>query len=538
MHFPIEWLLPIFLYAETHYKFKGIFSRLFKKEPEIIADAPFRIDVKESIPLLIFVKDAHRYPMELEKVAIELVNDGKREFLNIEIPNIHIKEKFWHRIFFVTPPEGFLGDTTLDVRLHVRINGEKRFYQNDNYRISSHAPLHVFISEVPVPRLKGWRFGDIHWHSNFTEDMVEFGAPIETGIPMAKSLGLDFFAVTDHSYDLDDAPDNWLINDPHLPKWRAMKKEVEEANGKKSGVIVLSGEEVSAGNAKNRNVHFLVINSEKFFPGKGDGAEKWLRNKPDLSLTQISDQLEPDALAIAAHPEMEFPFLQRLLLRRGDWAEEDFQHLRLNGYQIWNGERDRSFFKGSEMWKKLLLSGKRLPLFAGNDAHGNYNRFRQIGFPFWTFRESGDQVFGLMRTGVLARGDFSARNLLLAMQQGRTIVTNGPLAVISVKNERGEKAEIGDEMGGRLLTISLRAISSPEFGSFAEIRIILGDLKLKREIEIFNFSPEDDDFDFECSVQSENPPDGYVRAEATTRDENRKIYRCFTSPVYLVSRDE
>ena len=45
---PIELVSLLFLlYAETHYSFKGIYSRLKKKEPEIIADLPHRIDPKQ-----------------------------------------------------------------------------------------------------------------------------------------------------------------------------------------------------------------------------------------------------------------------------------------------------------------------------------------------------------------------------------------------------------------------------------------------------------------------------------------------------------
>ncbi|NOZ61929.1 MAG: CehA/McbA family metallohydrolase [Calditrichaeota bacterium] len=537
MHFPTEWILPIFLYAETHYKFKGIFSRLFKKEPEIVADAPFRIDAGKPIPVLIFVKDAHRYPIELEKIQIEIGNRGETRLFEIKISKIKIDEKFWHRIFFVDLPESFRGDVKLDVGIEIRMAGKPRRYRNDNYRISSHLPLRVFVSDEPVPRFQDLYFGDVHWHSYFTEDMVEFGAPVETAIHMAQALGLDFFAVTDHSYDLDDQRDNWLVNDAALPKWHAMKKEIEELNKKNSGIIVLTGEEVSVGNRKNRNVHFLVINSEKFFPGKGDGAEKWLRTKPDLSLTQILEQLSPEALAIAAHPEIAFPLLQRLLLRRGDWAVEDFQHPRLNGYQIWNGERDRSFFAGSETWEELLLSGKRIALLAGNDAHGNFNRFRQIGFPFWTFRETNEQIFGLMRSGVLARDGFNTKNLLQAIRQGKTIVTNGPVAELVVENESGERAEIGDEIRGGKLSVFFRAISSAEFGSFVEMKIIFGDLNQKRQIDVFNFAPENLKYEFETSIQFAHPPSaGFFRAEVTTKDERKQIFRCLTSPIYTVGK--
>jgi len=53
------WFLPLFLYAETHYRFPYFFSLLRKNEPEIIADAPHRIEPGSPLPILILIKDAH-----------------------------------------------------------------------------------------------------------------------------------------------------------------------------------------------------------------------------------------------------------------------------------------------------------------------------------------------------------------------------------------------------------------------------------------------------------------------------------------------
>ena len=57
-----SWFLPLFLYAETHYRFKYFFSFLKKQEPELLADAPHRVEPGKDIPILILSKDADRYP--------------------------------------------------------------------------------------------------------------------------------------------------------------------------------------------------------------------------------------------------------------------------------------------------------------------------------------------------------------------------------------------------------------------------------------------------------------------------------------------
>ncbi len=69
----LAWLLPgALLYAEMHYRWWPLSSRYFKKELEILADAPRRGEPGRPLPLLLLVKDAHRYPITLERVIIEV----------------------------------------------------------------------------------------------------------------------------------------------------------------------------------------------------------------------------------------------------------------------------------------------------------------------------------------------------------------------------------------------------------------------------------------------------------------------------------
>ena len=118
-------MLPFILYAETHYKFKGIYSRLKKSEPEIIADAPFRVEPNHPIPILLLVKDAHRYPIQLEEViiTISLKNSiifEQRYSLHIPIENNH----FWYQTFFIKKPENCYGFVQLDVQFTLKVNGK------------------------------------------------------------------------------------------------------------------------------------------------------------------------------------------------------------------------------------------------------------------------------------------------------------------------------------------------------------------------------------------------------------------------------
>ena len=66
-------LIPaLALYPEIHYRFKYFpFSRYWRRTPEIIADAPCRLEPGQPLPLLFIVKCAHRFPLRLERIDIE-----------------------------------------------------------------------------------------------------------------------------------------------------------------------------------------------------------------------------------------------------------------------------------------------------------------------------------------------------------------------------------------------------------------------------------------------------------------------------------
>ena len=534
-NFTVKNLFPILLYAETHYKFKGIYSRFFKREPEIVADAPTRIEPGDAIPVLVLIKDAHRFPIQLVTVTIELKHNNALLLIRNYSINISIdSDRFWHRIFYIEPLNGVFGIVELDVSFKIKITGKNKKYNNDNYRISSHQPLSVYLAKDPLPRFENWFFGDFHYHSNYTEDQVEFGAPLPATVEMARAMGLSFFAVTDHSYDLDDSEDSWVINDPNLKKWKSLWDEVDELNAKFSDFVILPGEEVSAGNSRNRNVHLLIINDRKFYPGKGDSAECWFRTKPDLSIANILDEIETETLALAGHPEMGFPFLQWLLIRRGSWDFSDYLHPNLHGLQLWNGELDHSFYSGSKNWVRMLLEGKRKTIVAGNDAHGNFNRFRQIGFPFFTMRETQGQLFGKMRTGVKVNGKISVSKIIGLVKNGRVQITTGPVVELMVFNEIGEAAGLGGEISGREFQIVCKAKSSSEFGILFLLNICLGEMDKKLERELLTKKDFDSPYHAEIKAELRDlSAKNYIRVEVTARMDDGSFSRCFTNPIWL-----
>jgi len=529
-------LFPLFpiLYAEIHYTLKG-FSLVYRPWPEIISDAPHRVEPGQSIPILLLIKDAHRFRISLHSVQTVIeYPDGSAEKVDLIDEKINIHQPWWYHIEHVRPKPDFSGPLRLHVSFYVQRQGKKkpRIVRTDNYRGTSHRPLTIFVAKEPYPRFDNWHFGDLHFHSDLTSDQVEFGAPLDATADIARAMGLAFSAVTDHSYDLDDLADDYLRNDPHLSKWRSLQDTVQNIEQEK-GFIFLPGEEVSCGNQRGKNVHLLLLNNRRFFHGTGDSADRWFRNKPENTIPQILDELDENALAFAAHPEDAFTFLHRLLLSRGRWNDADYRHARLNGIQILNGVVDNAFRRGVKRWIKLLLQGRRIIIIAGNDSHGNFNRFRQLRLPFLCFREHTFHLFGKVRTCVYTEGKPKREDIIRGIQNGHCYITTGPAMILDVKNEKGESAGLGDRLSGNRFHLIIRGRSTQEFGCLESCKIWLGMLGSKKETLLF----QQDRFGGNHTMyhaqdlQSLVTP-SYLRGELITRIEENE-YFCLTNPIWL-----
>jgi hypothetical protein len=526
-------LVPIFLYAETHYRFRYFLSFLRKHEPEIIADAPHRLEPNSPLPILILVKDAHLFPTKLNGINLTIRSEGsivfEKKLLN---SSIDINQKLWWRVFDI-PTTILAGSIECDVVFELNYNGRKRFYHNDNHRTSSHRPLKVFISSTTLPRFEHLYFGECHSHSSYTDDQVEFGSPLGASVQLCRSFGLSFFCVTDHSYDLDDNVDNYLLNDPNVPKWQQLRQEVDDLNSILSDFMVIRGEEVTCRNSADQNVHLLLLGNRKFFSGKGDGAEQWLKTRSEYAISEVLEEKELSTLAYAAHPLEPVSYLQRMLLHRGKWHERDIAIPKLSGIQFANGQLSNGFMEGYRYWIKELLQGKRLFALAGNDAHGNFNRFRQIGIPFLKIYEMDYQIFGKMRTGVFL-DSLSEDNVLDSIRSGMSIITDGPVVNLRVVSSMHEMSSIGRNYLGMRHTVLLEVRSSTEYGSIDLLKVFKGNIGQKEEDLISEKYLKSFDIDRKFSFETEY--ESYIRAEVWTSSMDScdgQPHFCMTNPIWF-----
>ncbi|MEA1973704.1 MAG: hypothetical protein U9N34_10510, partial [Candidatus Cloacimonadota bacterium] len=460
-----ELIAPLLLqYAEVHYRIRFLKPRYYRELPEIIADLPKRVIQNRKLPVLIIVKDSDKFPIELHSVIVYIHHTKgilKKEFYFQK----SLSQRYYSNIFFVD-----LKDlkTNQNLVIIVKIKTKKDVFFNDNYLLEP-KPFSTYYSEDRLVFPKNWFCGDSHYHSNFTSDQVEFGADIFSTKIMAKAMGLDWFFVTDHSYDLDDVEDDFLRNDPNLPKWEKMKAECK--NEDEEDFRVIFGEEISIGNSCRKNVHLLAINNKDFFEGKGDGAEKWFKNKPDLLIEELKLSQRKDNLFIAAHPAEKVPLSQKLTLRRGSWSSKDFENGNIEFGQFINSDDKLDIQNGITFWKSLLLEGKHISLIAGNDAHGNFNSMRQIKSPFLNLFRSKKQIFGNFMTVF-----FHTKNDPIAgFKNRKLIVSNGPFLDFKM----GE-FEIGD-IADKAYSITFEAKTSEEFGKIKFVKIHVGNFITKKE---------------------------------------------------------
>lgn len=532
-------LNPIFLalYAEIHYTLRGLISRLKRNQPEIIADTPFRLNPGYPIPILCVVKDADKFPIRIEAIRAEVKYEGgKVQEYHFALNPTPLKQRFWFKVLHLPPKRGYVGKAL--IKVYFRCSNAKRSFEviNHNYKGSSNYPLEVYLSAEPLPTFEGWHYGEPHYHSFYTDDHAEFGGPVVEVAQLARAMGLDWLAITDHSFDLDDLYGNPVSRDPSLNKWKRLREEINRVNQKSYDFVTILGEEISCGNAQGKNIHLLAYGINNYLPGAGDSMEKWFRTRPDLSLPQVLEQVSADGgVAYAAHPEAEYSIGQRVLTGRGNWRSRDYKQPGLSGVMFWNGADKKAFQKGYRKWVRLLLEGRHLYFIGGNDAHGDFNRFRQLRIPLVMLQESQEQVFGMVRTCLYCPGPLTRESILEGLRKGKAVVTNGPLAIFTVKNESGHKAMIGESIEGKKVTLNIRAKSTNEFGDFEKIIILRGDLKERKElVERVVFGEELKDpkvvEDLDYLLQLENP--SYVRLEVVSQL-GQKTFRGYTNPIWI-----
>ncbi len=516
---------PIIGYLEIHYRLKYFpFSRYFKKEPEIYADAPHRISPGQDLPISLTIKDANKYPINLKNVHIKIVNENDN-ILEFDYKyNRKLNELWFEEIYYIAHTK-LSGNLNIWCEILFEQNGKIHTIINHNVKTSEVLPLITQVDKDPLPGSEFFLWGDLHYHSNYTEDFIEFGALLKSTKSAAIALGLNFLAITDHSYDLDDKYGSWRESDPDLRKWNDSRHEIAKLN-KSKGTLLIPGEEISAQNKNGKIVHTLMLNNPKYIPGSGDSGEKPLKRYSEHTVEEVVDMQTDNSLVLAAHPFYKFPKQHQILLNRGSWSEDDCSNPNLTGLQILNGKIQHILNKQLNTWIKLLLSGKKIYIYAGNDAHGNFNRYHQSNFPTLFTKQYDSYVLGKCRTGLINNCDLNVNDIVTNLKAGKCIITDGP----AIKTTINDKYSYGNTISSSSLNIRFEFFSSRSFGFLREAIIYKGIFgALSEEITDTIYWNNNSIYKLINKEIQWGNDSGYIRIELKTEKEKY----CLTNPIWI-----
>lgn len=452
------------------------------------------------------------------------------------------------------------------------------------FEFSKQFVFRTLVPEFDLPRLEDWYYGDNHYHSDFTDNPYEYGGPLPMTAEVAKAVGFSWVTVTDHSY---------CLSHPKTPEeeeqgnsWLSYKKAVEETNERYKEIFLVAAEEVtvrryisglhllSFGNPFIEDKHPMGFGSltmkevfERISENPGDNKGFFFAAHP---ASEGYTWKESD-YKVATDPESGDLFVglqvfnEKILYKRitqlstESYVVDPFALFEENDRQRpWSKELQEGL---KEHWvKKFLLpslkrfgqSGdlKKYFILAGSDAHMDFN-YALRPHPAFLLHYLNDNAFGKVRTLSYLpkqnRQTLTEQNLYGALKTGRTLLTDGPVALFFMRTEGGDKVyRFGDTVTvprGKNLELFLEWHSTPEFGPIERMKLHLGTTKEEKKItDQIDFSGfGEGNYGFQGQIKhvfpswTESPC--YLRLEAETMidpEADEGLFRCITNPIWII----
>jgi hypothetical protein len=478
--------------------------------PEFWVDAPWRLEPpprdqdvdQQEIPFTFIIRDLEG---TLDTIGLYDLLDGEEPVWTAQGPGL-VRDRLW--VARTTLRRSEFKAAGRRLKLKATFTGE--WYVLGVRKSTWEQCVSIYLAPDPLPLrdTTQWYYGDTHYHSDYTNDIKEFGGPVADTRSAAECIGLDWLVLTDHSVDLDDE-NPYFAGRGGDSRWDALGEDVAQANSQGT-VRILRGEEVTVlgktGLPGGSNIlHLLVFGSQlhKLIPGawarKGllsliaetfppetqelyeylfgtiHELEAVLTGKdrdgqPVADLEGRSVQIQK-ALAFAAHPTT------MAQGAGGTWEDEDLQQA-IHGMEAWNGrawfsadpeecpfghwknlsakERGKCL-KAVDRWDEILrwrlehTAEPRFVLLAGSDAHGSFNYSVGLGKD-WDGVRADDNCLGRVRTLLYlpepkaTREMLSEEEVVQAIRTGSCVVTDGPVLGFSLGFNGGPLATLGQVM--------------------------------------------------------------------------------------------
>jgi hypothetical protein len=299
--------------------------------------------------------------------------------------------------------------------------------------------------------------------------------------------------------------------------------------------VIVAGEEVSCLNSKSKAIHLCAMGLGKYIPGTLDGARSKTKKDNQLTAaTAISQVHSQQGVAFAAHPGSKIGFMQRFFLKRGVWGQKDFS-LPLDGIQGVNNGFLKSWNRAKVLWLNELKKGHKLSLVAGNDSHGDFNRYRYLSIPFISISESFKRYFSNAMTGIYTKIS-NQDDVIKGLKEGKTFITSGPYLSIGLASTpmKSIVSKADNDLTDKEIAIAL--ISNVEFGFPYCIRLFFGEMRHQSESLIFCKYFKEKQYTVTVTQSLINMKhNGYIRAESECLKEDGSLSFSATSPCYFRS---
>lgn len=105
----------------------------------------------------------------------------------------------WHALYWYNPPSPVAKGTDVVLKFELFFSAGEVVNGAEEVRLENWARVHY--GEDPLPRFDGWAYGDLHYHSNGTDNESESGYSYPGTIRALGALGIDFALAAEHASD-------------------------------------------------------------------------------------------------------------------------------------------------------------------------------------------------------------------------------------------------------------------------------------------------------------------------------------------------